>query len=899
MASTNQFWLGVLLKFFLDGLLVLVFLAQAFVAGCLVFRGYVPIPASWANRLIAHKTPEGFDLRVQAVRLYGQGVFFSDLELQLTEINQTILSAGSAEASIRWVGRKWRPQLLGISLAEGMLYAPSTYARGGQHSRLLERMALSLKSDGSSWRIDRFAALHEDIRLRGSSSQPLERPPSSPTTDETIGAFYSIANRLIGQKHRIDYFETPTIFFDVDSSGQGIHTLSLRANSPHLNHPGIKARNIQLDGTIFWDGTEFHASQEARLSASEIDAPGYSLNASDVTLQIPAAEVAQALDGKWPQFGLAASHLLLPKSRIDGPVLKLDARKFPEIGFTGTAVGLRGAVKLNGWVDTEAWSGSIHVLGNLDFSQIFPKKILDRLPELYFHKLPDYDLRFEFAKGFQLRNAQIDARMDQLQIGDLCFDQLQARGGYAEGRYFVEQLHMDRDNQWLDLTFELDETSGDYRASLVGSVVPSDYNELLPSWWGGIFKDFEFKPTSQSYGDFTIYGNTKEKVADLYFGHAKAQNIAYRGVWLDQASLIVRGGGLYTELHNLEASIGRGWARGQIAFASKRDSIKGPASVSIDLEAQLPLQEASRLFEEPTAKLIGNFKTEALPKIHLEASLFNSAYPEYKGKRHFALQVDCPAPLSYLDIPFDHLAFGLYGRSNTVHLRDIEFGYAKGRGSALIDITTPPEQPAQLRYKLALTDAEQNLALSNLPQFGDIQESLKPKAMTDGTVLNLGKTSPRMDLRLHGEGPADNIWGHRGYGQFEIRNDRLATIQLLGPLSKLLQKTELNFTSFNLNSMRGAFSYRNEIAKFDALQIDGLRTQIKAPGSLNIRDQSIDMRVSVFLLGNAGKPDSRLRQIGDLLKRPIPNLLEFELSGTLQKQRFRSVYDPRNLIPKL
>lgn len=899
MAHTRKFWLGILPKLFLDGLLILVFLVQAFVGGCLVFPGYVPIPASWANRLIAHKTPEGLDLRVQAVRLYGNRIFCSDLELQVSEIEQTIVSARSVELSFDWTGGKWRPQLRKISLADGVLYTPTIYAPSGQHTPLLERIALSLKPDGSSWRMDRFAALHEDIRIWGSLSQAVKRAPASTTTEETLEQFYSLTNRLTAQKDRIDYFETPTIVFGVHSSNDGIYTLSLRANSPRLNHPEIKAKNMQLDGTVFWDGTEFHASQGARFSASEIDAPGYSLNASDVALQIPAAELDRALDGKWPQFQLAASLLVLPRSKIDGPLLNLDTRQFPEIGFGGSAGGLRGAISLDGRIHTQEWSGSIHALGNLDLGEVLPLNILDKLPELRFHRSPDYDLRFEFGKGFQLRNAQIEARMEKLEIGNLCFDRLHLNGGYAEGSYFIDQLHIERGSQWLDLTFELDETSHDYRVSLVGSAVPSDYNALLPSWWGGIFKDFEFKPTSQSYGDFTIYGNTKEKLSDLYFGHAKAKNIAYRGVWLDQAALIVRGGGLYTELHNLEASIGEGWARGKIAFTSKSDSIKGPASVSIDLEAQLPLQEASRLFEEPTAKLIGNFKTEALPKIHLEASLFNSAYPEYIGKRHFALQVDCPAPLSYLDIPFDHLAFVLYGRSNTVHLRDIQFGYAKGRGSALIDITTPPDQPAQLRYKLALTDAEQNLALSNLPQFGDIQESLKPKAMTDGTVLNLGKTSPRMDLRLHGEGPADNIWGHRGYGQFEIRNDRLATIQLLGPLSKLLQKTELNFTSFNLNSMRGAFSYRNEIAKFDALQIDGLRTQIKAPGSLNIRDQSIDMRVSVFLLGNAGKPDSRLRQIGDLLKRPIPNLLEFELSGTLQKQRFRSVYDPRNLIPKL
>ena len=41
-----------------------------------------------------------------------------------------------------------------------------------------------------------------------------------------------------------------------------------------------------------------------------------------------------------------------------------------------------------------------------------------------------------------------------------------------------------------------------------------------------------------------------------------------------------------------------------------------------------------------------------------------------------------------------------------------------------------------------------------------------------------------------------------------------------------------------------------------------------------------------------------VRKIGDLITKPIPNLLQFELTGTLKDQKLRSLYDPRNLIPK-
>ena len=139
---------------------------------------------------------------------------------------------------------------------------------------------------------------------------------------------------------------------------------------------------------------------------------------------------------------------------------------------------------------------------------------------------------------------------------------------------------------------------------------------------------------------------------------------------------------------------------------------------------------------------------------------------------------------------------------------------------------------------------------------------------------------------------------HDGFGRFEIRNDKLGAIQLLGPLSTILQNTELSFTSFNLNSMHGNFYYKNDLVTFDPLLIDGDRAQINSPGTLCLDDQALNMNVMIKLFGNAGKPNSKLSKIGDLITKPIPNLLQFELTGTLKDQKLRSLYDPRNLIPK-
>jgi hypothetical protein len=596
---------------------------------------------------------------------------------------------------------------------------------------------------------------------------------------------------------------------------------------------------------------------------------------------------------------IVAAQLNLSRFKLDAPVLRLDATDFPEIDFQGATGGLGGAIDLRGRIHAEDGSGSVHARGSVDLVELAPEAILKRLPELRFHSPPHYDLRLEFGKSFRLTGAEMDAQITDLQVGDLHFEQIRARGHHAHGHYAIDDMYLKRGKQWIELTFNLDPTSRDYRVSLVGSAVPDEYNHLLPEWWAATFEDFDFHKTSASYGDFIIYGNIEQKAADLFYGHARAQGVAFRGLLLDEGELIVRGRGPYTEIRDLKASSSDGWAQGNIAFASRLDAIKGPVSVRLDLNAQLALDDASRLFEGNIAKRIEGFKTDVLPEIHLQATLFSQRYPEYESMSHYTLKANCPGPITYLGIPFEDLAFRLHGRASETYIRDLRFGYADGRGSAALDIATPPDQPPNLRYQLEIIDAEQNRALANLPPFDDIKRSLEPEVKDPNDTGDPAAKPARIDLKIHGQGLASDIWHHKGFGRFEIRYERLATIQLLGPLSKLLQRTQLNFTSFNLDTMHGDFTYTQDRAHFDPLEIDGLRTQIQAPGTLNLRDQSIDSRVSVFLFGNAGNPDSRLRKISDLLKRPIPNLLEFELTGTLQDQQFRSLYDPRNLLPDL
>ena len=153
-----------------------------------------------------------------------------------------------------------------------------------------------------------------------------------------------------------------------------------------------------------------------------------------------------------------------------------------------------------------------------------------------------------------------------------------------------------------------------------------------------------------------------------------------------------------------------------------------------------------------------------------------------------------------------------------------------------------------------------------------------------------------LDAQLHACGPLDDPYRFTGEGRFSIRDRDLGTIQLLGPLSILLQGTVLGFTSFELNKMSAEFLVQDGIAEFTELLVNGPITRIEANGSMALESHALDMRVAVQLFGNSTDRNNPITRITDIIS-PLSTLLRFDLSGTLEKQRWRSIFDPRKLLP--
>ena len=72
MVRIRKLRIATLLELFFDATMLLTFMAQAFVVGCILIYGHLPIPSEWGNQLIAKKLPPGIVLRIDEIRLHSR-----------------------------------------------------------------------------------------------------------------------------------------------------------------------------------------------------------------------------------------------------------------------------------------------------------------------------------------------------------------------------------------------------------------------------------------------------------------------------------------------------------------------------------------------------------------------------------------------------------------------------------------------------------------------------------------------------------------------------------------------------------------------------------------------------------------------------------------------------------
>lgn len=888
--------------FLLQAFLVAVLLLQGLIAYCLITLGHLPLPTTAVNNWLQQHPHEQYHIQGDAFYLNPNGVLqVEEARLLKGEPGKLIAQAEHLrlEPSFR------TPLGLKLSVYRGTLFHPSEQDTSEPPRPALTKLGLSLELNprAGELHLKALTAEHGSLRIKGSARlntadfQNLSNP-ETPSSDPLEAFLKSLQNRPEIEPF-LQKTQDPLLCLhlkkDDTLQGQPNPPLSLTFDfaTPSLQHEAIAFENIKVHARASFtqDGITFH--QAPHFQADRFVLKDYAIRIEHAAGQINAPEALALASGRWPAFQVRADQISGFGKHFNNAALKLHHAAPESIRLEAYAHGLGGFIAFAGQLNTQDDSGAGTLRGNFNPALLLPETETQDLPELLLNGPAHCKTTLRWASNFENPRAHTFAHFIQPSLNGVNFEVASINATYDSNQLEIKPLHFKRGTQSLELSYTQNFHTKTYALSTKGQLIPNQYNPFMPPWWKNIFnEDLSFNEQSRVEGDCVVYGKTDKFSTDFYYGQFEASKLAYHNVPIDQGQLTLRGQNRYTEIHKLDARSGAHWIKGDIHFTGFPDEIPASAAIRYDLQGVLPLHKLRQLLPPKTAQNLDAFQSSHAPQLHLHATQFREdLYPQFKDLSHLYLQVDADAPLSFHQVNLQHLRFQLHARDTRIRLRKLDFGIAGGSGTGAIDHSEAPiSGHPRLRLDLDLKAADYPTARALLMDF----ETTSPPETAPPPAPS--KKNGILDLKLQSVGPADDFYTHRGFGRFTLQHENLAQIQLLGPLSMILEKTPLGFTSLTLNQMASDFALADGFMKFSPLNINGPQAKIEANGTLQMADQALDLVVGVNLIGNLNKKFNPLWRITDAIN-PLNYLMQFRVSGTLQDQSIRSIYDPRNLLP--
>lgn len=885
----------------LQVLLIAVLSVQGMIAGCLLVIGYIPLPADSFNQWLRGHIYQGYYIQGNSFQLSPNGsIQINDARLHVSEADNLVARAEQVQL---------RLSLRALSLKEfliyrGTLFHPNEATSGGSPRAALSQVGLALERKLSGdIDIKAFTAQYDRLRIRGRAHfnmadfQAPRIPLATPT--DPIAAVLDRLDKHNELKTLLKKTQNPSLFIHLEKDPTALSKLpapSILAfyfDASSFEQEALAFEKIHVRTRASLEQTQLTLDDTIHFQADRIQLTDHGIQVEKATGQMEASEALGIASGKWPACQFHAQKVSGFGKTVQCVTSKFKHGAHASVQLDAYAYGFGGILGFAGNCDTRNLSGSGILQGNFNPALLLPEIDAYALPETAIGGAALCKTALTWDASFKNLRTQTFAHFIRPSLNGVSFEVASLNARYDSNQLEINPLRFNRGTQWLELTYTQSLNENRYSLSTEGQLIPKEYNPFMPRWWKNIFDErFTFTEQSQVIGDCVVYGKTSKFSTDFYYGQFETRNMAYQKVPIDRGHLTLRGRNRYTEIHRLNARSDAHWLKGDIRFTGYPDEIRASAAIRYDLEGVLPLEKLRQLLPAQTAEKLDAFETEHAPHLRLEAAQFREPdYPQFQGLSHLYLEVDASAPLTFHNIDLQHLRFKLHARDKRLLLRDLDFGLGGGVAMGAIDRFNLAiiEQP-WLRLDLTLEEADYPTIQALLKDFKNTSALKTSRPIIPSTERGL------LNLKLQSEGPAEDFYAHNGFGHFNLAHENLASIQLLGPLSMILEKTPLGFTSLKLNHMESDFALAEGFLKFSPLNITGPQAIIEANGTLQMSDRALDLIIGVNLIGNLNKKVNPFWRIADAIN-PLNYLMQFRVSGTLEEQSIRSLYDPRNLLP--
>ncbi len=845
----------------------------------------LPVPDFVLRRAEVELARSGLALQFGRARFDPTGkILLEDVQLRSRPFDDPLLTC-----RLLYVHHNLWSLLSGWTLPEeirvegGALLLPAMLSPTGATEPVVRELTAVLSHDGKLWRVEQFAGRLGSLALtvQGEIASPAPAAGAVPLTLEALTArFLQTARQIAPLLPRLEAFDEPTLAVRLAVNPVLGNTADLLFTAGAARQPWDQP--VVLGA--FAAGTQLRLDRRTaqplrvHLAARRVNLRG---KITAVNLRaIFQAEVDPAhFTGRVLEIQAAAGTVDYLGEQAVGPMVRADLSAWPALRST-LATQIEGeflAAEVEARLTEQ--SARIHAEGRVapDFLN---RVLLAHTPRAAPYFVMGDTLAFEadavLAPGW--RFDRVAGRVDAGRLDSHGVKITAARGRIdlvgpsflAHDVRVIMGENEARGSYWMDFA------TTDYRMLLDGRLRPADINGWFRGdWWLAFWNRYFAFPVAPPAAEVDLQGRWKDPSRSTSFVRAFARSATVWGGDFEHVDATVFVRPSFT--HGLTLHATRAGGTQGLTGTFKRFGVpngRDAARFEFDFTTNADPAVLGRMLEGRANEVLASLRFTSPPQVHAWGAVDGSA-PAYR------FTGEARGGLHYFGFPLDtmRVAGGISG--SEVHLGEIEFTTAGGKGAGRATLVGPPAA-RRLGFDAYLNKASLGRVIRAVQEY-NAHRLGQPYVVPAESKFFQQTANSSLDVALSAQGDPASIASFKGTGNAALTGAELGEIHLFGLLSQVLSGLSLSFSSLKLDAARSSFELQDGALFFRDLKVTGPSAVIDAHGHYTLATNALDFSAK---FKPYDQPGSLLAAAVSLVLNPLTSILELKLGGRLDDPKW-------------
>ncbi|MEO6996398.1 MAG: AsmA-like C-terminal region-containing protein [Lacunisphaera sp.] len=846
--------------------------------------GELPVPDFVLHRVENNLAEANLTIKFGRTRLDPSGkILLENVQLRSKEFNEPLLV--SRLVYIRrsiWSILSGRPIPDEIILEGATLQLPAMLSPSGTVEPVIRNLAGSIRHDETTWHIDQLTGQLGALKVTvtGDVSVPRRTPEKKKILPaEFVSDYLRIGRSLVLKSKQLNAFEQPqlSVYLASQPTTSSMAKCIFTADSVH--HPfgqQLDSGALTAIATVrFGPDTDTIVQTEAMTPSLQL---GGVASMENVQTTIAVRIASDGFSIHPISARLTGSSIIADGEPITSPIVNADLRRWPAVSLTTSLLIGERLITLAIDADLKKKSASIDLEGTGApevINRVLRKHTPRAAPFFVFSDPVNVTAKAELEDEWHLK--RLASRVSAGRIDSRGVKLTSARGRIdIDGMNFLAydaQVELGenvaRGSYWMNFH------TIDYRMLLNGRLRPQEIaGWFTGDWWNGFWNDHFSFSSALPTADVDVQGCWRDVAKLEYFGSAAAEAIGLWGGKFDHAQAVVFLRPHFTHVIDFNGS--RAGDQQKLSGSLKRfadEETRETKRLEFELDGNVDPETYHGMLEGKADETLAPFIFSAPPRVHAKGSIIESGNG---AETDYAFSGQSSGSLSYYGFPLTAVSVTGTVRNADVHLNDIHFAAAGGKGEGKASLSGPSGSQT-LGFDVYLNGADLPEAIRAVQEYDRSQSGTNVHISKDDSLIKRA-TGGRLDVAISAQGRPGDLPSFTGTGNAAVTRANLGEIQLFGLLSQALSGLSLNFSSLKLDSAHTSFHLQNGRLHFPDLKITGPSAVIDARGDFVFANTGLDFTAKF-------KPFEENRNLFTaaigIVITPITSILELKLTGPL------------------